>query len=121
MVQELIEAVLLHLYASPKMPFRFRQTNQSPSERSVSSEHQQDHPITPKDRKHYCVQVRVILGDREGDQPPLSHAWGGSLAWQEDWITETVVLSPGEAIPFLSGCSRIRGFPTVGQEMQSLA
>ena len=48
-----------------------------------------------------------MLGDGGGDQPPLSHALGGCLiinilqeAWPEDWITEAIVLSPGEAILF---------------------
>ena len=59
----------------------------------------------------------MILGDRRGDQPPLPHAWEGSLitdklqeAWPEDCITEAVVLSPGEAILF----------PTTGQGMLNL-
>ena len=55
-------------------------------------------------------------GDGGDDQPPLSHAWGGSLvtnilqeAWPEDQITETVVLSLGEAILFFGRHSRNEG------------
>ena len=59
-----------------------------------------------------------MLGDGGGDQPPLCHAWRGCLitdilqdAWLEDWITEAMVLSPGEAILFFGRCSRNKGLP----------
>ena len=55
------EEVLSHPDASPKIPFRFRRTSQLPSERSVSSKHRWDHSPTPKDRRHYCIQVRAML------------------------------------------------------------
>ena len=58
------------------------------------------------------------MGDGGGDQPPLTHAWGGHLitdifqkAWPEDWITEAMVMSPGEDILFFSRCSRNEGLP----------
>ena len=48
-----------------------------------------------------------MLGDGGGDQPPPPHAWEGGLitdilqeAWQDDCITEAVVLSPREVILF---------------------
>ena len=95
------------------MPFRFRRTNQSPSERLVSSEHWWDCSPTHKDRRCYCIQVRVTLGDGGGNQPPPSHAWEGCLitnilqeAWPEDQITEAMVLSPGEAILFFGRHSK---------------
>ena len=60
--------------------------------------------------------MRVTLGDGGGDQIPSSHACGGCLitnilqeAWPEDWITEAMVLSPGQAIPFFGGHSRNEG------------
>ena len=59
-----------------------------------------------------------MLGDGGGDQPPPSHAWGGCLItnilqqdWLEDWITEALVLSPGEAILFFGRYSRNEGLP----------
>ena len=59
-----------------------------------------------------------MLGDGGGDQPPPSHAWAGYLitnilweAWPEDWITEAVVLSHGEAILFFVRCYRNEGLP----------
>ena len=113
-----MEEVLLHPGASPQMPFRFRRTGQSPSERLVSSEHQWDHSIFPEGRRWYCIWVRVMLGGGGGDQSPPSHVWGGCLitdilqeAWPEDQITKAVILSPGEAILFFSRCSRNKGLP----------
>ena len=59
-----------------------------------------------------------MLGDGGGNQPPLSHAWGGCLitdilqeAWPEDQITKAIVLSPGEAILFFGRCSKNEGLP----------
>ena len=70
MVQDLIEAIAsMEEVLPPKMPFRFGRTSQLPSVRSVSSEHQWDHSITPEDRRCCCIQVRVMLGDRGGNQP----------------------------------------------------
>ena len=113
-----MEEVLSHLDASPRASFRFGRTSQSPSERSVSSKHWHYHSLTPKDRRCYCIWVRVTLGDREGDYPPPSRAWGGCLitdilqeAWLEDQITKTMVLSPGESILFFSRCFRNEALP----------
>ena len=87
MVQDLIEEnasmeeVLSHPGASPKMSFRFGRNSQLPSEKSVSSEHQWDHSITPKNRRYYCILVRVILGDGGGNRPhcPMH----GEDAWSQ--------------------------------------
>ena len=107
--------VLSHPDASPKTPFRFRRTSWLPSERLVSSEHRWDNSYT-QNRRCYCIQVRAKLGDGGGNQPPLSHAWGGCLitdilqeAWPEDWITEDIVLSPEEAILFFGRCCKTEG------------
>ena len=110
--------VLSHPNTSPKMLFRFRRTSQSPSERSVSSECQRDSSPTPKDRRHYCIQVRVMLGERRSSTPtiPCMGRMGGWLitdilqkAWPADCITEAVVLSPGEVILFFSRHSKDEG------------
>ena len=72
----------------------------------------------PKDQRHYCIQLRVMLADGGGDQPPLTHAWEGSLitdilqkALPEDLITKAMVLSPGEPILFFGRCSKNEGLP----------
>ena len=50
---------------------------------------------------HYCVHVRLTLGEEGGDQPPPLHAWSGLLIadmFQEglkQQITEAVLLTPG--------------------------
>ena len=102
----------------PKMHFRFRITSRSPSERSVSPEHWWDQSPTPEDQRHYCIQVRVMLGNGRGDQPTLPHAWEGGLntdilqeAWSEDCITKAVVLSPGAAILFFDRHTKNEGIP----------
>ena len=112
------EEVLSHPSASPQIPFRFRITSRSPSDRLVSSECQWDHSPTPKDQRHDCIQVRVTLGGWGGDQPILPNMWKGGLntdilqeAWLEDCITEAMVLSPGEAILFFGRCSKNEGLP----------
>ena len=100
------------------MPFRFRVTSRLPSKRSVSSEHWQDHSPTHKDQTCYCIQVRVMLGDGGGDQPPPPHVWEGDLitdilqeAWPDDCNFIAMVLSPGETILFFSRCSKNERFP----------
>ena len=110
--------VLSYPSASPKTPFRFRVTSRSPLERSVSSEHQWDCSPTTKDWRQYCIQVRVMLGDGGGDQPPLLHEWKGGLitgilqeAWPAECITEAMVLSSGEAILFYGRWSKNEGLP----------
>ena len=66
---------------------------------------------------HYSIQVRVTLGEGWGDQPPPSHAWTSSLIADmfqddiEEWITEAVVLTPGEAILFFRRWSLKEGLP----------
>ena len=48
-------------------------------------------------------QHRVTLKEGKADQPPPSHVWSGSLiakACPGDWITEAVVLAPGEVVLF---------------------
>ena len=55
---------------------------------------------------HYCIQVRVTLGEGGGDQPPPSLVLTGSLIaimfqdGLEEQITEAVVLALREAILF---------------------
>ena len=66
---------------------------------------------------HYCLHVRVILGEGGGVQPPPFHAWTGFLIADmfqdglEEWITEAVVLAPGEAILFSWWWSLKEGLP----------
>ena len=63
------------------------------------------------------VQVRVTSGKGGGDQPPPSHAWTSFLIADmfqddiEEWITEAVVLAPGEAILFFGKWSLNEGLP----------
>ena len=66
-------------------------------------EHQQDHP-GHENQMHYCVHIRVTLGEGGGDQPPSSHTWSGLLIVDmlqeglEQQITKAVVLVLGEAV-----------------------
>ena len=89
---------------SPKIPFRFTQLSRSPSTCSLSPEGGQAHSWTPDDKMHYCVHIRVTLGERGGDPPPPSHAWSGSSiadifqGYLKEWITKAVILAPGESI-----------------------
>ena len=64
------------------------------------------------------MQVRVMLGDGGGDQPPPPYAWERGLitdilqeVWPDDHITEAMVLSPGEAILLFSRHSKKEGLP----------
>ena len=99
-----------------KMPFKFLQPSQLPSEWSIIPEHQQDH-LAYEDWICYCIHIRVILGEGGGDQPQPSHAWIGSLIvdmFQEDLeeqITKAVVLAPGKAILFFRRWSFKEGLP----------
>ena len=102
-----MEEVLSQMDASPKMPFRFTQSSRSPSICSLLLEHGWTCWTTPDDWTHYCVHVRVTLGEGRGNQPPPSHTWSGLLitnilqeACPKDYITKAVVLAPGEAILF---------------------
>ena len=55
---------------------------------------------------HYCIHVRLTLGEGRGDQSPPSHAWTSSLIADmfkeglEERITKAMVLASGEAILF---------------------
>ena len=89
------------------MPFRFTWSSRSPSICSLSLEHQQAHSVTPNDCTHYCIHMRVTLGEGRGNQTPPSHKWNGLLiadilqeACPGDHITKPVVLALGEAILF---------------------
>ena len=50
---------------------------------------------------HYCVHIRVTLGEGGGDQPPPSHTWSGLLIMDvfknglEEQITEVFSLPQG--------------------------
>ena len=99
-----LEERLSQMGAPSRMPFWFMQSSQLPSKWSLTPEHQQDHSM-PKDQMHYCIHIRVTLGEGR-NQPPPSHAWSGSLIADmfqeglEEQITKAVVLGPGEAILF---------------------
>ena len=96
-----MEEEVSQIGASPKMPFRFTQSRQSPSEQSLMSEHQQDHPIL-EDQVHYCVHVRVTLGEWGGNQPLPCHAWSSLLIVDmlqeglKEQITEAVIVALGK-------------------------
>ena len=66
---------------------------------------------------HYCIHIRVTLGEGRGDQLPSPHAWTGSLITDifqqclEKRITKAVVLAPGEAILFFGRWSLNEGLP----------
>ena len=67
--------------------------------------------MTPEDQMHYCIHMKVTLGEGRGIQPPPSHALNVLLiadilqeACPRDHITEAVVLAPGEAILFFGRC-----------------
>ena len=65
---------------------------------------------------HYCIHVRVTLGEG-GNQPSPSHVWSGSLIADifqddlEEWITKALILAPGEAILFFGRQSCKEGLP----------
>ena len=74
--------------------------------------------LPPKGQRQCCIQIRVTLGDRGGDQPPPPHAWEGGFipdilqgAWPDNDITRAMVLSPGEAILFFGKHSKNEGLP----------
>ena len=112
----LLEEGLSQMGAPSKMSFRFMQSSWLPSEWSLLPEHWQDQP-THEYWMHYCIHVRVTLGEGEGNQPPPSHKCSGSLIADmfqdglEEWITEAVVLAPGKAILFFGQWSLQEGFP----------
>ena len=111
-----MEEVLSQPGMSPKMPFRFTQLSRLPCICSLLLKHQQTCLITPHDQLHYCIHVRVTLGERRGNQPPTSHVWNGSLiadilqeVCPRDWITKAVVLAPGKAVLFFGRCLHREG------------
>ena len=60
----------------------------------------------------------MTLGDGGGDQSPPPHAWEGGVitdilqeTWPDDYITNAMVLSQGEAILFFSRYSKNEGLP----------
>ena len=64
--------------ASPQAPFRFTQSIRLPPIWFLSHEGKQACSMTPDNQMHYCIHVRVTLGEG-GDQPLPSDAWRGSL------------------------------------------
>ena len=74
-----MEEVLLQMGMPPKMPFRFMQLSRLPSIHSLSLDHQWASSVTPDDQMHYCIHIRVTLGEGRGNQPPPSHMWNGLL------------------------------------------
>ena len=66
-----MEEVASQTCTSPKMPFRFTQSNWLPSTHSLSLEHWQANSTTPDNRTRYCVHIRVTLGEGMGEQPHL--------------------------------------------------
>ena len=114
--QDLMEEIALRMGPSPKTPFRFTQSSRSQFRCCLSLWHWWAHATYPDNQKHYCVHIRVILGEGRDDQPPPSHAWSWLLitdilqeACPGDWISKAVVLVPGEAILFFGRCSLREG------------
>ena len=103
--------------ASPRALFRFTQSSRSFSIWFLLPEGQWACSITPDNEKHYCIHVRVTLGEGTGNQPLPCHAWSGSLIADmfqdalDEWITEAVVLAPEETILFFERWSHKEGFP----------
>ena len=111
-----LEDALLQMGASSKMPFHFAWCSRSPSEWSLSLEHQQSNPAH-EDQMCYCINVRVTLGEGRGNQPPPSHAQTSSLIASmfqdglEKWFTEAVILVPRKAILFFGQWLLKEGLP----------
>ena len=61
--QNLLEEVWLQMGMSPRAPFRFTQLSRSPSIWSLSPEGRWAHMTTPNNWMHYCIHVRVTLGE----------------------------------------------------------
>ena len=99
---DLVEKGMSQMGTSPKMPFRFVQSSQFPSEQSLMPEHQQDHPV-PEDWTCYCVHVRVTLEKGEVISPtiPCMECLLFVDMFKEgiqEQITKAVVLPPREAV-----------------------
>ena len=79
-------------------------------------ENEQDHPIL-EDQAHYCIHMRVTLGEGGGDQPQPSHAWSGLLIADmfqeglEEQINKGVVLTSREAVLFFGWQLGKEGLP----------
>ena len=103
---DLLEEVSSQMGTSPRAPFRFTQYSRLPSIWSLQPKGRQACSMTPNNWMHYCVHIRVTLGNEVGNQPPPSHAWSWSLIANmfqdglKEWITEPVVLEMGK--PFHS-------------------
>ena len=105
-----LEEALLQMGASSKMSFHFAQCGRSPSEWSSLPEHQQSKPAQ-EDQTHYCIWVRVTLGEGGGDQPQHPHTWTSLLIADmfqdglEELITEAVASALGRWSYFLEDSS----------------
>ena len=114
---DLLEEVSMQTGASPKVPFRFTQSSRLPSLCLLSAEGRWACSVTPDSQTHYCIHMRVTLGEEGGDQPPPFHAWSGLLItdmFQEglkEQITEAVILAPGKAILFFGRWLCREGLP----------
>ena len=110
-----LEEALSQMGASSKIPFQFTQQNRSPSKWSLLPEHWQDH-LAHEHRICYCIHIRVTWGGG-GNQPQPFHAWSGALIADmfqdglEEWITEAIVLAPGETILFCAWWPLKEGLP----------
>ena len=62
---DLIEEVLTQIGMSPKVPFRFTQSNRLPSTHSLSPEGGQACSMTPDNKMCYCIPIRLTLEERE--------------------------------------------------------
>ena len=60
---DLLEEVSSQMGTSPKAPFRFMQLSRSPSICSLSLEGRWACSMTPENLTHYCVHIRVALGE----------------------------------------------------------
>ena len=122
-VHDLIEEVSSQMGTSPKAPFTFMQSSRLPSIHSLSPEGRWACSMTPDNQMHYCIHIRVTLGQEGGDHPPPSHAWSGSLIADmfqdclKEGITKAVVLAPEEAILFFGRWSCREGLPLEVQGM----
>ena len=70
-----------------------------------------------EDWMHYCIHIKVTLGEGRGNQPPPPYAWTSSLIADifqeglEKRITKAMVLGPGEAVLFFGRWSLKEGLP----------
>ena len=115
--QEPIEEVPTPAGKPHPEPFRFTWLSKSPYIHSLSSDDEWPCSKSPDQQMCYCIHIKVMLGGRGGDQPPPSQAWNGLLVANmlqdglNQWITEVVVIAPGEAILCFGRCSHKEGLP----------